>query len=223
MCNPDFGQIDPSICRLLRGDRTSKGFNWHQTPGPSGIPRRDSAVGARRQETPRVSRTRSVWVSGSPDQLRRCVSQSDTVRLLLRRAAQSPAYEPTKPANGSEPMRWAPTRAPAGIDPRTDLIPLAQLSTAYLDQHTSVPGSAQGTSRTPPLVTLVLVSRTSCFRPIHPSWAPRNQESGIPCQGIPLRRSAVRRKIPTFLLNGATNVEETPGSCALAQDFGVSL
>ena len=164
-----------------------------------------------------------VWVSGSPDQLRRCVSQSDTVRLLLRRAAQSPADEPTKPANGSEPMRWAPTRAPAGIDPRTDLIPLAQRSTAYLDQHTSVPGSAQGTSRTPPLVTLVLVSRTSCFRPIHPSWAPRNQESGIPCQGIPLRRSAVRRKIPTFLLNGATNVEETPGSCALAQDFGVSL
>ena len=140
-----------------------------------------------------------VWVSGSPDQLRRCVSQSDTVRLLLRRAAQSPADEPTKPANGPEPMPCAPTRAPAGIDPRTDLIPLAHRSTAYLDQHTSVPGSAQGTSRTPPLVTLVLVSRTSCFRPIHPSWAPRNQESGIPCQGIPLRRSAVRRKNPYFL------------------------
>ena len=41
-------------------------------------------------------------------------------------------------------------------------------------------------------------------------------------RGIPLRRSAVRRKIPTFLLNGATNAKETPSSCALAQDIGVS-
>ena len=140
----------------------------------------------------------------------------------MRRAAQSPADEPTKPANGPEPMRWAPTRAPAGIDPRTDLIPLAHRSTAYLDQHTSVPGSAQGTSRTPPLVTSASSLVPRVFRPIHPSWAPRNQESGIPCQGIPLRRSAVRRKIPTFLLNGATNAKETPSSCALAQDIGVS-
>ena len=32
----------------------------------------------------------------------------------------------------------------------------------------------------------------------------------------------MRRKIPTFLLNGATNAKETPSSCALAQDIGVS-
>ena len=143
------------------------------------------------------------------------------------------------------------TREPAGIDPRTDLTPCAHRSTTYPDQHTCtcacthyVPWlRARDFSQHP-----VLVSRSYlALRPIHSSLGPfafliflggtfilherhthpserrAAKKRALRAKGDPASSMAVRRKIPNSSYSMARRMwEETPSSCAIAQDFGVS-